>query len=229
MAGEKILIVDDDPSVCKVIGRVVASKGLQPSSAASGEEALELLQASDYDLMVLDIKMGDMDGFEVVEKVRGQRKDLPIIILSGNSESYNKLLGLEIGADDYVTKPFDPAFLAAKIQALIRRTQRSAQPRGALVAGELSYHPANMKLLRNGQDIPLSTKEHALLRKLMENKGRAFTKEELYEQAWGDAEVDENAIMVYISRLRGKIEDDPKKPKYILTVWGSGYKFSDEN
>lgn len=231
MANEKVLIVDDDASVCKVISRVVASKGLSPFAAASGEEALELLRDNEYDLMVLDLKMGAMDGFEVIERVRGQRKDLPIIILSGNSESYNKLLGLDLGADDYVTKPFDPAFLAAKIQAIIRRDKMAqAQPAAqtTLTSGNLAYNPGAMKLLRDGVEIPLSTKEHAMLRLFMENRGRAFTKEEVYERVWGDGEVDDNAIMVYISRLRGKIEDDPKKPRHILTVWGVGYKFAEE-
>ncbi len=226
MPGEKVLVVDDDPAVCKVITRVVASKGLQPVSASSGEEALSLVESGNFDLMVLDIKMAGMDGFEVVERVRGMGKDIPIIILSGNSESYNKLLGLEIGADDYVTKPFDPAFLAAKIQALIRRDQKNRVP-DALKAGDLTYVPATMKLLRNGEEISLSTKEHALIRLFMENKGKEFTKEELYEKVWGGGESDDGSIMVYISRLRGKIEADPKKPRYILTVWGSGYKFNE--
>lgn len=230
MAGEKILIVDDDVSVCKVISRVVSSKGMQPSMAHSGEEAIRLLEGNGYDLVVLDLTLGEVDGWEVLEQIRGRKLDVPVIILSGNSESYNKLLGLESGADDYMTKPFDPAFLAAKIQALIRRDQRRSTSASAILAtGELSYNPATMKLLRNGEDVPLSTKEHAMLRVFMESKGQAFTKDELYRKVWDDDKTDENAIMVYISRLRGKIEPDPKNPRYILTVWGKGYKFTDED
>lgn len=229
MAGEKILVVDDDISVCKVISRVVVSKGMQPTMAHSGEEAMRLLETTGYDLIVLDLTLGEVDGWEVLGQIRGEKKDVPIIILSGNSESYNKLLGLESGADDYMTKPFDPAFLAAKIQALIRRDQkRSTLASSVLSVGDLSYNPATMKLLSKGEDVPLSTKEHAMLRVFMENKGKSFTKEELYRQVWDDGATDENAIMVYISRLRGKIEPDPKNPRYILTVWGKGYKFTDE-
>ena len=226
MAGEKVLVVDDDAAVCKVITRVVASKGLQPFSAASGEDALALIGQEDFALMVLDLKMGGMDGFEVIEQVRAGGDDIPIIILSGNNENHSKLLGLDIGADDYVTKPFDPAFLAAKIQALIRRDRKTRTP-GTIVAGTLVYDPSTMKLTRGGEEIALSAKEHALLKVFMENKGKAFSREELYEKVWGAADTDDGSIMVYISRLRGKIEEDPKKPKHILTVWGSGYKFSD--
>lgn len=226
MSGEKVLVVDDDASVCKVITRVVASKGLKPFSAASGEKALELLDGEDFALMVLDLKMEGVDGFEVIEHVRGAGKDIPIIILSGNDENHSKLLGLDLGADDYVTKPFDPAFLAAKIQALIRRDSKGRAP-SVIASGPLSYDPTTMKLTKNGAEIGLSSKEHALMKIFMENRGKPFTKEELYEKVWGQGQTDDGSIMVYISRLRGKIEDDPKKPRYILTVWGSGYKFTD--
>lgn len=226
MSGEKVLVVDDDAAVCKVITRVVASKGLRPYSAASGEEAMRLLAGEDFALMVLDLKMDGMDGFEVIEQVRAGGDAIPIIILSGNNENHSKLLGLDLGADDYVTKPFDPAFLAAKIQALIRRDRRTRAPE-TIASGDLVYNPSTMKLTRSGEEIALSAKEHALLKLLMENRGKAFSKEELYEKVWGAADTDDGSIMVYISRLRGKIEEDPKKPKHILTVWGAGYKFSD--
>lgn len=124
MTGKKILIADDDPSVCKVVSRVLASKGMEPEVANNGEDALAHLAREQFDAVVLDIKMDDMDGFEVLEKIRGTDLDIPVIILSGNNENYNMLLGLESGADDYMTKPFDPAFLAAKIQALLRQRRR---------------------------------------------------------------------------------------------------------
>lgn len=226
MAGEKVLIVDDDAAVCKVISRVVSSKGLRPEAVHSGPDALARLEEEEFDLVVLDIKLNGMDGFEVLDAIRGSDKDVPIIILSGNSESYNKLLGLENGADDYMTKPFDPAFLAAKIQALIRRNRKNGA--GSEVAiGELRYFPSSMKLLKNDEEVVLSTKEHSLLRLFMENPGKPFTKEELYRRAWNDGEIDENTVMVHISRLRGKVEANVKNPRYILTVWGTGYKFAD--
>jgi len=224
--GYKILIVDDDPAVCRVISRVVSVNGFVPFSAASGSKALELLGSEDFALVVLDLTLEDMDGFEVLEKLRGKRKEVPIIILSANDLPHDMLYGLEIGADDYVTKPFDPIFLGAKIKALIRR-DRLVSTADVMTSGDIEYHPGTMKLFIRGDEVPLSTKEHALLRIFLENRGRVFTKEQLYERIWGETIVDENAIMVYVSRLRSKLEADPKNPTHIKTVWGVGYKYID--
>ena len=226
MSEQKVLIVDDDPAVCKVISRVASVNGLMPYSAESGERALELLDSEDFALVVLDLRLTGIDGFEVVERLRSQNKEVPIIILSANDVPHDMLYGLEIGADDYVTKPFDPIFLGAKIKALIRR-DRHVHSAEVLISGDIRYHPGTMKLFVRGEEIPLSTKEHALLRLFLENKGRVFTKEQLYERIWGETIVDENAIMVYVSRLRSKLETDPKKPNHIITIWGVGYKFID--
>ena len=222
----KILIVDDDPSVCQVISRVVSVNGFVPFVANSGEKALEMLNGDDYALVVLDLTLGGIDGFEIVQRLRSNNKDVPIIILSANDVPHDMLYGLEIGADDYVTKPFDSIFLGAKIKALIRR-DRLVHSADILTSGDIEYHPDTMKLFVHGEETPLSTKEHALLRLFLENKGRVFTKEQLYERIWGETIVDENAIMVYVSRLRSKLEADPKNPSHILTVWGVGYKFVD--
>jgi len=226
MSDQKILIVDDDPAVCRVISRVASVNGLEPYSAESGEKALELLDSMEFALVVLDIRLTGIDGFEVVERLRGENKKVPIIILSANDVPHDMLYGLEIGADDYVTKPFDPIFLGAKIKALIRR-DRQVHTAETLTSGDIRYYPGTMKLYIKDEEIPLSTKEHAMLRLFLENKGRVFTKEQIYEMIWGDTIVDENAIMVYISRLRGKLEADTRNPKHIVTVWGVGYKFVD--
>jgi len=226
MSEQKILIVDDDPAVCKVISRVASVNGFMPYSAESGEEALELLSNEEFSLIVLDIWLAGIDGFEVVERLRNDDKKVPIIILSANDVPHDMLYGLEIGADDYVTKPFDPIFLGAKIKALIRRDQH-VHTADILTSGDIRYNPGTMRLYIGDEEVPLSTKEHALLRLFLENKGRVFTKEQLYKKIWGDTIIDENAIMVYISRLRSKLETDPKNPRHILTVWGVGYKFSD--
>ena len=227
MAEQKILIVDDDPSVCKVISRVASVNGFYPYTAETGARALEMLAEDDFALIVLDLTLGDdIDGFEVVKRLRENHREVPIIILSANDVPHDMLYGLEIGADDYVTKPFDPIFLGAKIKALIRR-DRQVHTAEILSAGDIKYHPGIMKLYIKGDEVPLSTKEHALLRLFLENKDRVFTKEQLYEKIWGETIVDENAIMVYISRLRSKLEADPKNPVHITTVWGVGYKFSD--
>ncbi len=226
--GKKILIVDDEPSVCKVIARVLASKGMSPEVAYSGEAALEFMARTEFDVVVLDIKMDDMDGFEVLAKIRETNVDIPVVILSADNENYSMLLGLESGADDYMTKPFDPTFLAAKIQALLRREHRKRPALPTLGADGLQYNPSARKLVRDGEEIPLSAKEHALVKLFMENPGRVFTKEELYSLIWCEGKTpekhDENTIMVHINRLRRKIEPDPRIPRYILTVWGSGYR-----
>ena len=226
MADQKILIVDDDAAVCKVISRVASVNGYMPFTAESGEKALELMDSEEFALIVLDIWMAGIDGFEVIERLRNDNKKVPIIILSANDVPHDMLYGLEIGADDYITKPFDPIFLGAKIKALIRRDQH-VHTADVLASGDIKYYPGTMRLYIGEDEVPLSTKEHALLRLFLENKGRVFTKEQLYERIWGDAIVDENAIMVYISRLRSKLETDPKNPRHILTVWGVGYKFAE--
>ena len=228
MTEKKILIADDEPSVCKVISRVLASKGMLPEVAYSGEEALAHMERQAFDAVVLDIKMDDMDGFEVLAKIRETNLDVPVIILSANNENYNMLLGLESGADDYMTKPFDPTFLAAKIQALLRRENRKRPASSEMRVDGLRYNTAARKLARDGEEIPLSAKEHALIRLFMENPGKVFTKEELYSLIWCDGKTpeknDDNTVMVHINRLRGKIEPDPRDPRYILTVWGVGYR-----
>ncbi|MCL2058983.1 MAG: response regulator transcription factor [Oscillospiraceae bacterium] len=226
MSDQKVLIVDDDPSVCKVISRVASVNGLVPYTAESGEKALELLGIEDFALVVLDLRLTGIDGFEVVERLRGENKEIPIIILSANDVPHDMLYGLEIGADDYVTKPFDPIFLGAKIKALIRR-DRHVRTAESLSSGDIKYYPGTMKLYIRGVEVPLSTKEHALLRLFLENKGRVFTKEQIYEKIWNETIVDENAIMVYVSRLRSKLETDPRNPDHIITIWGVGYKFID--
>ena len=229
MAETTILIVDDEPAVCKVISRVLTSKGLNSDMVHTGTDALDMLSKKRYDAVVLDVKMDDMDGFEVLERIRNGNIDVPVIILSANNENYAMLLGLESGADDYVTKPFDPMFLVAKIQALLRRESRhSAETR----CGVLRYNTSKKRLFRDNDEIPLSGKEHAIMQLFMENPGRVFSKSELYRLVWLDGKegekCDDNTVMVHINRLRGKIEDDPRNPRYILTVWGTGYKFAEK-
>ncbi|MDF2595180.1 MAG: response regulator with CheY-like receiver domain and winged-helix DNA-binding domain [Clostridia bacterium] len=228
MISEKVLIVDDDLSVRKVLSKVIQSNGIEPYQASSGEEAVRLLQENKYDLVILDIMMNGMDGFEVVQAIRGKGIHTPIIILSGRNEDYDTLYGLDIGADDYITKPFNPVLLGAKVKALIRRNkQASTDNQNYITLGPFQYSLRTFKLYKNEEEIPLSAKENLMMKVFMENKERVFTKEQLYELVWGDAIVDDNAIMVYISHLRNKIEDDPKKPKHIKTIWGLGYKFSE--
>lgn len=225
MAEEHVLIVDDDPVVRKVLRRVLVSNGFCPSEAASGEEALEITRQQTFDLIILDVIMGEMDGFEAVQKLRGDGNRTPIIILSGRTEDYNTLYGLDIGADDYITKPFNPVLLGAKVKALIRRNKTAEEGgKGILRLGPFAYHSETMKLFKNNEEIPLSSKENQMMKLFISKPNQIFSKEQLYSLIWGDTIVDTNAVMVYISHLRNKIEDNPKNPVYLKTAWGMGYQ-----
>lgn len=219
-----VLIVDDDEAVLTMLRKVMKSNNIQADTAKSGREALELLAHRQYDLMLLDVNMQGMDGFEVVQAVRARNLQLPIIIVSGRKEDYDTLYGLDIGADDYLTKPFNPITLGAKVKALIRRSQGSAGNR-AITAGPFRYDPSSLRFYKDGVEIPLSSKENAIMKLFIDNVGRILAKDMIYDLIWGSSIVDENAIMVYVNRLRQKIEDDPGSPRYIQTVRGLGYRF----
>jgi DNA-binding response OmpR family regulator len=226
---EKILIVDDEPTTRKLLSMVASSNGFAPQAAASGEEALRMLHGARYQAILLDINMaeGGMDGFEVIKRVRQAGCDTPIMVVSGRVEDADALYGLALGADDYVTKPFNPVVLGAKVKAMVRRSHKAkAAAKEVSQVGPFRFHADSMKLFKNGEEICLSSKELRMMRLFLSRPGQVFTKEQLYEHVWGDAVVDGNAVMVYVSHLRAKIEDDPKKPKYIKTVWGIGYRFS---
>ncbi|MDO4488542.1 MAG: response regulator transcription factor [Eubacteriales bacterium] len=223
---DTVLIVDDDRAVQTMLYKVIKSNGLEAETASSGEEALKLLSEKSFDLILLDVNMGGMDGFEVIEVIRGKNIKTPIIIVSGRKEDYDTLYGLDIGADDYITKPFNPVTLGAKVKALIRRSKASTTGAGAeITAGEFRYNTNTLRLYKNDTEIPLSAKENAMISLFLNNINRIFTQEMLYEMLWGEAIIDENAVMVYINRLRQKIEEDPSHPKYLQNVRGLGYRF----
>ena len=219
-----VLIVDDDEDVRKMLFKVVKSNGIEADTAISGEEALTLVAEKRYDLILLDVNMGGMDGFEVIESIRSRGLQTPVIIVSGRKEDYDTLYGLDIGADDYITKPFNPITLGAKIKALIRRS-RSSTGASSIIAGPFRYDTATLRFYKNGAEVPLSSKENAIIKLFIDNVNRVFSKDMLYDLIWGNAIIDENAIMVYINRLRQKIEEDPANPKYIQTIRGLGYRF----
>lgn len=223
---ERILIVDDDEAVRTMLYKVIRSNGMDAFTCSSGAEAFDKLSRDSFDLILLDVNMPGMDGFQVVQRLRNKGITTPIIIISGRQEDYDTLYGLDIGADDYVTKPFNPVVLGAKVKALIRRS-RSARPgiQTELSAGPFRYNTSTLRFYKYDTEIVLSSKENAIMKLFMDNVNRIFPKDMIYELIWGEAIIDENAIMVYINRLRQKIEDDPGKPKYIQTVRGLGYRF----
>lgn len=208
---DKVLIVDDDPSICKLLEKVMKSNDLEPTIATCGKDALSLLRTHTFDLILMDVMLGDMEGFDVIKKLRNQGINTPVMIVSGRNEDYDSLYGLSLGADDYITKPFRPLVLEGNQM---------------LESGPFSYDTATMRFYKNGEELILSSKESALLLLFMKHPQQVFTKDMIYEHVWGNTiAVDDNAIMVYINRLRGKIEDDRQNPQHILTLRGLGYRF----
>ena len=223
---ERVLIVDDDEAVLTMLKRVVESNGIEANTVISGETALLELSRSNYDLILLDINLGGMDGFEVIKTLRSHACNTPIIVISGRREDYDALYGLNIGADDYITKPFNPVTLGAKVKAMLRRCHSAERGEDWVIsAGPFTYNTSTLRFYKNGEEVYLSAKENAMMKLFIDNTNHIFAKEALYELLWGSTIIDENAINVYMNRLRQKIEDDPSAPKYLQTVRGMGYKF----
>ncbi|MBR6614344.1 MAG: response regulator transcription factor, partial [Lachnospiraceae bacterium] len=190
-----VLIVDDDPSVQTMLYKVIRSNGLDAEIASCGEDALELVGKKQYDLILLDVNMGGIDGFEVVHRLRDRKVHTPIIIVSGRQEDYDTLYGLDIGADDYVTKPFNPIVLGAKVKALIRRSKGNTNGRSSVInAGPFQYHTSTLRFYKNGTEIILSSKENAIMKLFIDNVNRIFSKDMIYDMVWGESIIDENAI-----------------------------------
>lgn len=224
---DKVLIVDDDPAICKLLEKVMLSNDLIPTVVTCGKDALSILKTHTFDIILMDVMLGDMEGFEVIKKLRNQGINTPVMIVSGRNEDYDSLYGLSLGADDYITKPFRPLVLGAKVKALIRRNKNLVlDSSNILESGPFSYDTSTMRFYKNGEELILSSKESTLLLLFMKHPQQVFTKDMIYEHVWGTAvAVDDNAIMVYINRLRGKIEDVRQSPKHIITVRGLGYRF----
>jgi DNA-binding response OmpR family regulator len=224
-----ILIADDEKELVEVLTLYLEKEGYQIVKAHSGREALAVLGRDDIDLAVLDIMMPEMDGFQVVKEIRLKR-NIPIILLSARFHDNDKILGLGLGADDYMTKPFNPLEVIARIQAQLRRYyhlnpgMESGKPSHTLTIGALSLDKSSCQLYKNGAAIPLTSTEFKLLCMLMEYPDRVFTKKQIYESVWGDFyAADDNTVMVCISKLRDKIESDSEQP-YLVTIRGLGYK-----
>lgn len=221
---DRVLIIDADMQSRTVLGRALRAAMMVTEAAVSGEDGIERIAQAEYDLVLLDIDLPGIDGFHVIQTVRQRGSRVPIVVVSSHSEDYEQLYALDLGADDYVTKPFNPVVLAAKVRALIRRS-RGLPMEDIITAGPFTYNTGTLRFYKNGDEIVLSSKENAMMKLFMDNVDRIFSRSRLYDLIWGGSIVDENTVMVYISRLRAKIEDDPAKPKYIQTVRGLGYRF----
>lgn len=224
----KILVVDDEVSIVNIIGYSLMKEGYEYISANDGEEGLELFNKENPDLVLLDIMMPKMDGYAVCKKIR-EKSDVPIIMLTARADEVDKVLGLEMGADDYVTKPFSNRELMARVKANLRRTAPSNNTQSAKGEsfGDLQIDFDRYEVYKNGEPINLTLREFELLTFLATQKSQIFTRETLLQKVWGyEYFGDVRAVDVTIRRLREKIEDDPGKPKYIITKRGIGYYFS---
>ena len=224
MAGERILAVDDEPRYLEIIRFNLETAGYRVACAASGEEALNLFAADDADLIVLDLMLPGIDGFEVCRLVR-ERSSCPVIMLTAKGAEEDKVRGLRLGADDYVTKPFSAQELLARVEAVLRRARGPEGERPAtIVVGDLSIDPQRKQVTVAGRDVRLSPTEYRLLWCLAENAGAVLSRDELLTQVWGKAYKGEDEILrVTLWRLRQKLADDPAAPRYIVTRPGLGY------
>lgn len=218
-----ILIVDDEPTIREVVQQYLRREGYRTSIAVDGEEAVAM--AEDADLIVLDLMLPKMDGLEVCRRIRRTR-DVPIIMLTAKTEEIDKLLGLGIGADDYMTKPFSPRELVARVAAVLRRSSAAPVQAGEIVrAGGLRINPRLRTVERDGKPLQLTAREFELLHFLASHPGQVFTREQLLDQVWDyHFPGDTSTVTVHIRRLREKVEPDPVRPSYVKTVWGVGYK-----
>ena len=221
--GAVILIAEDDGDIRGLLRLYLEGEGFRVVEAADGQAALDLARTENPDMAILDVMMPQLNGYEVTRALH-RYSDIPILILSAKSQDNDKILGLNLGADDYVAKPFNPVEIVARVKAQLRRAARTG---GEVVrVGDLALDLTAMQLEKAGMPIPLTPMEYKILAILMRSPGRIFTKVQLYEGAAGEYfEGDDNTMMVHISKLRDKIEDDPKNPRYIRTVRGLGYRF----
>lgn len=226
MAREKLLVVDDDPAVRMALRTAFMREGMEVEEAQSGAQALEKLSAQAFDLIVLDVMLEDMDGYAVLSRLRSGNILTPVLMLSGRQDETDQVLGLGLGADDYLTKPFKLSVLTQKVKALIRRSSVYNQNRpSSLTVGDFTFDLLKLECRKRGAVLNFTARELALFRFFMEHPGQVFTKEQLYRQVWDEAVVDDNTIMVYIRRLREKVEDNVASPAYIRTIRGIGYRF----
>jgi len=229
-----ILVVEDEPSIAEIVSLYLDRAGYEVTTAADGAEALRVLEGQQPELIVLDLMLPKVDGLEITRSVRA-RSEVPIIMLTARSSETDRIAGLEMGADDYVVKPFSPQELVSRVRAVLRRSRSSsgATSNGQLPAGEeplvfdgLDIDPNSRTVSIDGESRALTAKEFELLLLLARHPRRVFTRDELLSLVWGFTDyIDPNTITVHVRRLREKIEEDPSNPRHIKTAWGVGYSF----
>jgi DNA-binding response OmpR family regulator len=221
----RVLVVDDDPTVADVVSRYLVRDGHEVVCVADGHAALRAAEERPPDLVVLDLMLPGIDGLEVCRRLR-ERRPVPIVMLTALGEETDRLVGLETGADDYVTKPFSPRELALRVKSVLRRARGALTATGETITdGDLTLDAAAHEVRLGGEDISLTAREFDLLAFLMRHPRQAFTRMDLLQKVWGWEFGDFSTVTVHVRRLREKIEQDPTAPRRILTVWGVGYRF----
>ena len=227
MTATKVLVVDDEPTVREVVAGYLRRDGHDVAEAADGTVALELLDADPPDLVVLDMMLPGVHGLDVLRRVRAS-SDIPVIMLTARAEESDRVAGLELGADDYVVKPFSPRELAARVNGVLRRTNgRQASSPSPLDFGELQIEPLSRRVTLDGENIELTPKEFDVLAFLATSPQQVFSRAQLLESVWQSSPEwqDPATVTVHVRRIRNKIENDPEHPRWITTVWGVGYRF----
>jgi len=232
---EHILVVEDDQDIAFAVREYLLSQGYDVSIAENGKVALDMVANLQIDLAIVDVMMPIMDGITFVMNVR-KDYDFPVIMLSAKSEETDKILGLNMGADDYVTKPFRPLELLARVNSQLRRQRRNiessgrsvAEDKNVFVVGGLELNTDTREFKVDDVPVRLTPIEHKILSLLLTNVGRVFSADEIYERVWNEAAVNTDTIMVHVRKIREKIEIDPKNPQYLKVVWGVGYKIEGE-
>jgi DNA-binding response OmpR family regulator len=229
---EKILVVEDDIEINQLVTKYLNKEGFDTHSVYNGKDALSFISTQDYQLIILDLMLPKVDGQEVLRKIR-EKQTVPVIILSAKDREMDKILGLELGADDYITKPFTIGELIARVKAQLRRymdfnSDNTSDDTRVLKHGDLELNTGTFEVSVDGQKKSLTAKEFAILKLLLSNPTRVFTKSQMFEAVWQEESMsDDNTVMVHINRLRAKIEKDPTNPVHIQTVWGFGYRLGE--
>ena len=225
-----VLVVEDDKEIREGVEIYLKSQGYEVFQAADGVEGLEVIEKEDIHLAIVDIMMPRMDGISMVVKLR-EKYDFPVIFLSAKSEEVDKIMGLNMGADDYVTKPFTPMELLARVNSQFRRYRRFMERLGDKeensrihTIGGLEINEDNVEVTVDGEPVKMTPIEYKILLLLMKNPGRVFSAEEIYERVWNERAINTDTIMVHVRNIREKIEVNPREPKYLKVVWGVGYK-----
>ena len=228
---KEILVIEDEPQLARLVEMHLRDAGCRVEVALTGAEGLAKAKKRRFDLLVLDLMLPDMDGLDVCRELRTQQNYMPILILTARSGEVDRVLGLELGADDYLTKPFSVRELVARVKAILRRVDRMAEEKSELESlnfEDLTIDRGKRRVAINGHGVRLTAKEYDLLVQFARNPGRVYTRSQLLDLVWGYGEgTYEHTVNSHINRLRAKIEDDPSQPRFIRTVWGVGYRFFD--